>query len=193
MSRRRPSAGDAPLLAWGEALRGETVQRARLGRRIALVGAGVVVVLASTVCSPAPRLVWNASASAPIGLYWVQPGTDIDPGDMVIARLPDGIRPLAARRHYLPSNVPLVKRVVAVAGDEVCALGKEVFLNGRPIAGRRTVDGAGMPMPAWSGCVRLRGRQLFLLMDAPASFDGRYFGVTDGADVIGKARLLWAR
>jgi type IV secretory pathway protease TraF len=86
--------------------------------------------------------------------------------------------------------VPLVKRVVAVAGDEVCAFGKEVFLNGRPIAGRRTVDGGGRPMPAWSGCVRLRGRQLFLLMDAPASFDGRYFGVTDGADVIGKARLL---
>lgn len=193
MSRRRTSAGDAPLLAWGEALRAETVRRTRLGRRIALVGAGVFVVLALTVFSPDPRLVWNASASAPIGLYWVQPGTDIEPGDMVIARLPQGIRQLASRRRYLPANVPLVKRVVAVAGDQVCALKQEIFLNGRPVAGRRTVDGMGRPMPAWSGCVRLRERQFFLLMDAPASFDGRYFGVTDGADVIGKARLLWAR
>jgi type IV secretory pathway protease TraF len=25
------------------------------------------------------------------------------------------------------------------------------------------------------------------------SFDGRYFGVSKQADVIGKARLLWAR
>lgn len=193
MSRRRTSADDAPLLAWGEALRAETVRRTRLGHRIALVGAGVFVVLASTVFSPAPRLVWNASASAPIGLYWVQPGADIERGDMVIARLPEGIRQMAARRRYLPSNVPLVKRVVAAAGDEVCALGNEIFLNGRPIAERRPVDGAGRPMPDWSGCVRLRGRQFFLLMDAPASFDGRYFGVTDGIDVIGKARLLWAR
>ena len=39
----------------------------------------------------------------------------------------------------------------------------------------------------------LRGRQLFLLMDSPSSFDGRYFGSTDGEDVIGKATLLWRR
>ena len=181
---------DLPLFAWGATLRAAKARRRRIARHAVLVGIGCGCLVATIAAPPLPRLVWNASASAPIGLYWVQPGADIEPGDMVIARLPHGIRQMAARRRYLPSNVPLVKRVVAVAGDEVCALGKEVFLNGRPIAGRRTVDGAGRPMPAWSGCVRLRGRQLFLLMDAPASFDGRYFGVTDGADVIGKARLL---
>jgi type IV secretory pathway protease TraF len=90
-------------------------------------------------------------------------------------------------------NVPLVKRVAAAAGDEVCALGHEIFVNGRWIAERLAADGASRPMPLWSGCVRLRGRQLFLLMDAPASFDGRYFGVTEGGDIVGKARLLWAR
>lgn len=90
-------------------------------------------------------------------------------------------------------NVPLVKRVAAHAGDEVCALGTQVFVNGSPVAARRSVDGRGRSMPAWSGCVRLRGRQLFLLMDNPASFDGRYFGLTEGSDVIGKARLLWRR
>jgi len=36
---------------------------------------------------------------------------------------------------------------------------------------------------------------LFLpvLMDNPASFDGRYFGATEERDIIGKARLLWRR
>jgi type IV secretory pathway protease TraF len=49
-------------------------------------------------------------------------------------------------------------------------------------------------MKGWSGCVRLRGRQLFLLMaGSPASFDGRYFGVTEGGLVVGRARLLWPR
>lgn len=193
MSRRRTSAGDAPLLAWGDALRARTERRARLGRNIAAGGLGALIVLASAVLPPTPRLVWNASASAPIGLYWVRPGVAIEPGDMVIARLPQGVRQMAAQRRYLPMNVPLVKRVVAVADDEVCAWGREVFLNGRRIAGRSRFDGAGRVMPLWSGCVRLRGRELFLLMDAPASFDGRYFGITQGTDVVGKAQLLWAR
>jgi type IV secretory pathway protease TraF len=101
---------------------------------------------------------------------------------------------MAAQRRYIPANVPLVKRVAAVAGDEVCALGQEIFVNGKWVVERRIADSKGRPMKWWSGCVRLRGGQLFLLMsDSPASFDGRYFGVTEGGLVVGKARLLWAR
>nr|WP_274616007.1 S26 family signal peptidase [Sphingomonas sp. ACRSK] len=181
------------MLAWGDALRAAKVRRRKLGRRAAVLAAGSAVLLVSVLFPPAPRLVWNASASAPVGLYAVTSGSPAEPGDMVIARVPDPWRRLAATRRYLPMNVPLVKRVAAAAGDEVCALGQEIFVSGRWTAERSTVDGADRPMPMWSGCVRLRGRQLFLLMDTPASFDGRYFGVTEGSDVIGKARLLWAR
>ena len=192
MSRRRPAA-DAPLLAWGETLRREKQRRVRLRGRILFVGAGALVLLLSAVLPPAPLLVWNASASAPIGLYAVAPGAFVQPGDMVVARVPKRYRLLVASRRYLPTNVPLVKRVAAYAGDEVCALGGDIFLNGRRIASRRAADAAGLPMPWWSGCLVLRGRQLFLLMDSASSFDGRYFGPTDGIDVIGKARLLWRR
>ena len=193
MKGRPDSAGDAPLLAWGDALRAVKTRRARLRRRIALAGVGIAVLLASSAVPPAPRFVWNASASAPVGLYAVTPGGLAQPGDMVVARVPEPLRRLAATRRYLPMNVPLVKRVAAAAGDDVCALGREIFVNGHPVAKRRAADGAGRAMPAWTGCLRLRGRQLFLLMDAPASFDGRYFGVTDGGDIVGKARLLWTR
>nr|WP_047166851.1 S26 family signal peptidase [Sphingomonas sp. Y57] len=193
MSGPRGTGGDAPLLAWGDALRAAKLRRRRLEKRIAAAAIGAAIVLGSAAFPPAPRLVWNASASAPIGLYSVSPGALAEPGDMVIARVPEPWRRLAATRRYLPMNVPLVKRVAAAAGDEVCALGQEIFVNGRWIAERLVLDGAGRPMPMWSACVRLRGRQLFLLMDAPASFDGRYFGITEGGDIIGKARLLWAR
>ena len=91
------------------------------------------------------------------------------------------------------SDAEINARVAAYAGDEVCALGQQIFVNGRPIEIRRAADGQGRPMPSWSGCIRLHGRQLFLLMDIPASFDGRYFGATEDKDVIGKARLLWRR
>lgn len=194
MNRRSHRNADLPLLAWGDQLRAEKRRRRTLGRRIAIAGAGITLLGLTLAFPPAPRLVWNASASAPIGLYAVTPGAPVGPGDMVIARVPDPWRMLAARRHYIPANVPLVKHVAAAAGDEVCALGQEVFINGRWAAERRSVDAGNRPMPAWSGCVRLRGGQLFLLMaDSPASFDGRYFGVTGGSQVIGKARLLWAR
>jgi conjugative transfer signal peptidase TraF len=193
MTARRTRTNDAPLLAWGDALRAEKARRSRLIRRIAAVGAGLGIVLLSAVLPPTPRLVWNASASAPLGLYAVTPGAWVEPGEMVIARVPIRYRRLAATRRYLPMNVPLVKRVAAHAGDEVCAFGQEIFVNGRRIAARRVTDGKGRSMPAWNGCTVLRGRQLFLLMDHPASFDGRYFGLTEAADVVGKARLLWAK
>jgi type IV secretory pathway protease TraF len=89
--------------------------------------------------------------------------------------------------------VPLIKRVVAAAGDEVCASGRSIVVNNVIVAQRQIFDDKGRRLPFWLGCTRLRGRQLFLLMDNPDSFDGRYFGLTEGDDVIGKARLLWRR
>lgn len=193
MTARRTHTNGAPLLAWGDALRAAKARRKQLARRAGLGAISAAALLATALVPPAPRLVWNASASAPIGLYAVSPSMSAKLGDMVIARIPEPYRRLAATRRYLPMNVPVVKRVAAAAGDEVCALGQEIFVNGRWIAERLVNDGTGRPMPMWSGCVRLHARQLFLLMDAPASFDGRYFGVTKGDDIIGKARLLWAR
>jgi conjugative transfer signal peptidase TraF len=182
-----------PLFAWGDALRAARRRRATLRRRAAVVGTGIAFVLASAALPPIPRLLWNATASAPQGLYRLSPGGLAEPGDMVAARVPVRYRAVAAARHYVPINVPLVKRVVAYAGDEICALDRQIFVNGRPRAARRAVDGQGRLMPLWHGCIRLRGRQVFLLMDNADSFDGRYFGATAGTDVIGKATLLWRR
>jgi conjugative transfer signal peptidase TraF len=193
MSARFTVPRDTALLGWGHALRAAKLQRKRVLRRSAFVACISTIVLVQAIVPPVPRLVWNASASAPIGLYLVSPAALPSTGDLVVARLPVMARSLAAERHYLPENVPLVKRVAAVGGDDVCALGHAITINGRAVAERRSSDGLGRRMPFWRGCVRLRGRQLFLLTDDLASFDGRYFGVTEGGDVIGKARLIWRR
>ena len=192
MSERDRREPTLPLAA-GEALRAQKSRRRLLHTRILFGALGAAIVIGSAVFPPTPRLVWNASASAPVGLYWVSPNAMLQPGDMVIARVPRDFRRLAAERGYLPLNVPLVKRVAAAPGDEVCARGPDIFVNGHRLAERVGVDAAGRELPGWSGCVRLRGRQVFLLMPAISSFDGRYFGVTEGADIVGKARLLWAR
>jgi type IV secretory pathway protease TraF len=110
----------------------------------------------------------------------------------VVAWAPDRARELAAARHYLPTSVPLVKRVAAVGGDQVCAVGAAVFVNGRLAALRRTEDPSGRPMPWWTGCEDISPGDLFLLTPERAdAFDGRYFGVTRGRQVVGSARLIW--
>lgn len=185
-------ARNLPLFAWGEALRRDRARRRLLRRRAALIAAGIAALNLTLVFPPAPRLLWNHSASAPIGLYLVSPGAPLVPGDMVVAWPPRPARALAASRHYLPAGVPLVKRVVGGAGDTVCARGDTVMLDGTVIARRLAADPSGRPLPHWEGCMRLRQGSYFLLMTLrPDSFDGRYFGATQERDIIGKARPLW--
>lgn len=194
MTKRPISGSQLPLLDWGDQLRAARTRRRRLLHWSVALG-GLALALVLTMAVPLrPLLVWNASASAPPGFYRVRTPDYLGVGDMVIARLPEAMRRLAARRRYLPANVPLVKRIAGEPGDTVCALGQRIFVNGRPVAERLVRDGAGRPMPWWSGCVTLRRGALFLLMaDSPASFDGRYFGPTGRGDIIGQATLLWPR
>jgi conjugative transfer signal peptidase TraF len=144
--------------------------------------------------APRPLFVWNASASSPTGLYLLGPARHVSRGDMVVAWAPPAARRLAAERDYLPSGVPLVKKVAATAGSLACAKGAVVLVDGRRAALRRALDPSGRPLPWWSGCTRLGPGDLLLLSPGvPDAFDGRYFGVTRAADVIGEARLLWRR
>src|SRR3546814_20912415 len=107
MSRPR----DLPLFAWGEALRAARARRRRLRRHAIWIGLGVLALGATIAFPPPPRLLWNATASAPVGFYLLSPGARFKRGDMVVARAPHPARLLAARRHSLPMTVPLVKRV----------------------------------------------------------------------------------
>ena len=179
---------------WVEELRGLIEQRRRKRRilgLLALAGGTAVLLAASLLWKPPVLLVWNASASAPVGLYRLRPAASVRRSDMVVAWTPGPARELAARRHYLPANVPLVKRVAAAPGDEVCALANSVLINRRRVATRQRIDGAGRPMPWWSGCQRLGAGEYFLLMDSPGSFDGRDFGITRDSELLGQAALLW--
>lgn len=151
-------------------------------------------VLLSLLLPPRPLLLWNDSASMAVGFYSVSAPAVPRVGDIVIARAPASARRLAAARHYLPFGVPLVKRVAAIAGDRVCAAQDRILIDGRTVARRRAYDPSGRPMPWWSGCSDLGPGELLLLSARGAdSFDGRYFGATRATELIGRARLLWAR
>ncbi len=158
---------------------------------LCVICAGLLCLAASL--TPTPILIWNVSASAPIGLYRRIAGTPAR-GDLVLARLPAGARQLAAERGYLPESVPAVKRITGIAGDTICADGLSVFLNGRLAARRLQHDGKGRELPAWDGCRVLLPGEFFLLMpDVLDSYDGRYFGAVSRHLIIGRLVPLWTK
>jgi conjugative transfer signal peptidase TraF len=160
-------------------------------RRCLLGVAASGVALLAVGALAAPVLVWNASASAPRGLY-LRTMDRARVGDLVLVGTPAAVRDLAARRGYVPANVPLVKRIAAASGDIVCAAGQAIAINARVVAHRLQTDSAGRPLPSWSGCRRLADGDVFLLMiGVPASFDGRYFGPVLRLSIVGKLVPLW--
>ncbi len=167
-----------------------------MSRRLVLaIGcAAVAAVVAPVLLSTAPLLVWNATASTPIGLYSVRPGAHADVGDHVLIRAPDQIGAWLAERRYVPLGVPLIKRVAAVAPSRVCRDGSRVWVEGGPTVAVRDRDRVGRPLPAWSGCRRLGSDEIFLLnTEAPDSLDSRYFGPLSRRAVIGRVAPLWTR
>lgn len=141
---------------------------------------------------PAPRLVWNASASVPIGLYAARPATSAKVGDLVAAHAPARIARLMAERGYLPLRVPMLKHVVAVAGQRICRSGVTILVDGRRVAEARLRDRAGRDLPAWRGCRTLGAGEVFLLNPASAeSFDGRYFGPVPARGIVAVLDPLW--
>jgi conjugative transfer signal peptidase TraF len=157
----------------------------------AFMAAGVGLIAAPAAFDSPPRLVWNASASAPLGLYRIEPADNLDVGDLVLVTPTGAVAALLAERGYLAPGVPLLKRLAALAGQTVCRAGDRILIDGRIVATAREMDRAGRPLPRWQSCQRLSPDLVFLLnQDAPDSLDGRYFGPTPASALRGRAVLL---
>ncbi|MBB4515908.1 MULTISPECIES: S26 family signal peptidase [Burkholderiales] len=179
----------------------------RLRARLVLTGlsaCGLAALASASFVHPLPRLTYNPSDSVAVGWYRVDPldhRTNSSPrplppslrvGSIVLVPLPAEAAAIAAQRGYLPTRIPLLKRVGAVAPQEVCVTGGRVRIDGVPSAAVLPADRLGRPLPSWQQCRRLRPGELFLLsVINPASFDSRYFGPVSAAAVIGVAHPVW--
>jgi conjugative transfer signal peptidase TraF len=159
---------------------------------LTLVSSGA---LASTLLAHVePVLIWNASASVPIGLYAVQPISALSVADLVVARPPETLADWLNQRGYLPLGAPLIKRVGALSRQKICRDGLDVSIDGIVMAQARERDHLGRPLPAWRGCFLLHPDQIFLLnSDEPASLDGRYFGALPLKTILGRAVPICTR
>jgi len=163
-------------------------------RPLIAMQAGACLIVTTAAVEMPTRIVWNASASVPIGLYAVRPDDRYRPGVIVLAQPPEPLAAFLTDGGYLPRDVPLLKRIEAVAGQTVCRHGRAVTVDGERRAEARDRDRLGRPLPVWSGCREIADGELFLLnVDAPGSLDGRYFGPIPVSNVVGRAVPLLVR
>lgn len=149
---------------------------------------------ASALAPPDTRLVWNASASVPIGLYSIGPVRSIEVTDLVLARPPEPLATFLDKARYVPRGVPLLKRVAALPGSRVCRDGAALTVDGVPLAQSREHDSRGRELPQWHGCrALLHGEVLLVNWDEPDSLDGRYFGPLPASSILGRATPVWTR
>jgi conjugative transfer signal peptidase TraF len=145
----------------------------------------------SAFVDPPKTLIWNASTSAPVGLYAVQAANDLAVTDLVAVMPPPLIAEFLADRGYLPNGMPLLKRILALPGQTICRNGLDILAYGATYGRARERDKTGRKLPVWQGCRRLADGELFLMNDAPDSVDGRYFGPFSRRSVIGRALPVW--
>ena len=155
-----------------------------------LKAAAALFLIWSSFAERPPRLVWNASASVPIGLYALK-AEAARVGDIVALRLPRHVRRQAGARRYLPANALLLKPVAAASGDRVCRWQTRIHVNGRFHAEAARHDTARRRMPVWQGCRHLHQNEIFVLSPSRASFDSRYFGPIHRDAVVAPARPVW--
>ena len=134
-------------------------------------GAATLVAMALGVSAAAlplaidvsPRFIWNASASVPIGLYAVKPASQLQLNDLVVVRPPEDVAAFLAEGGYLPRGVPILKHILALAGQTVCRFGSAVSVDAMAVGDARERDSHGRALPVWQGCRVLAKGEVFLM------------------------------
>ncbi|MFT9027289.1 S26 family signal peptidase [Acetobacter indonesiensis] len=163
----------------------------RFGYVMATYFAVMGVVVAAIVHVPV-KLLWNASASTPLGLYDLAAPNGLKVGDLVAVRPPKPLADFMVRRGYIGQGVPLLKPVAALPGQQVCRIGRNVTVDGIKFGEAQNRDRRGRMLPVWQGCRRIAPDQIFLMNPSVRdSLDARYFGPLPRAAVIGRATPLY--
>lgn len=162
-------------------------------RRILAVMLLAVFGIAATSAADMPtKLLWNATASAPVGFYTIEPVDRIEVPELVAVRPSEPLAGFMIERGYVGRGVPLLKRVVGLPGQRVCRTGHAITIDGVEMGYALDSGRIGRALPVWQGCRVIADGEVFLMnWQSADSLDWRYFGVLPISAIIGKAVPLW--
>jgi len=161
-------------------------------RTLTVTALAVIGIAAASAADMPTRLVWNATASAPIGFYTIDPADHLAVPELVAVMPPEPLAAFMVERGYVGRGVPLLKRVLGLSGQRVCRLRSTITVDGIEMGKVLERDSLGRDLPVWQGCRVIGDGQLFLMnWEVRDSLDGRYFGPIPAASVIGRAVPLW--
>jgi conjugative transfer signal peptidase TraF len=162
-------------------------------RRLSIIAmCGATALALWPVENSSPLYIWNASESVPVGLYRLQEVGQLVVTELVAVRPPEPLASFLDFNGYLPSGLPMLKRVLALPGQIVCRTGLTIVVDSIEMGQARERDGRGRPLPVWQGCRVIAEGEVFLMnWQSAESFDGRYFGPISASAVIGQAIPVW--
>ncbi len=139
-----------------------------------------------------PALIWNATASTPVGLYALRPAPELHAMELVAIEPPKPIAAFLANSGFLPEGGLLLKHVLALAGQTVCRFDRRITMDGIDVGEAKERDHLNRPLPVWTACRTIRADEVFVLNPSvPDSLDGRYFGPLPITSILGRAMPLW--
>ena len=161
---------------------------------VLLIAFGVVSLVAPAFLQPHRMIVWNASASVPVGLYLLETTDGRYVSELVAVVPPEPLATFLAAGNYLPRGVPMLKHVLALPGQTVCRDGLVVTVDKVAVGVALERDRQGRALPVWQGCRVVAEDTLFLMNSRSAdSLDGRYFGPLPRSAVTGRAHPVWTK
>jgi conjugative transfer signal peptidase TraF len=162
--------------------------------RVALLATLAAIAAVLFTIGPTTHIIWNVSESVPVGLYRLRPIGKFAVTELVAVQPPEPLATFLSQGGYLPRGVPMLKRVLALAGQTVCRSGLIITVDNLEMGKAREHDSRGRPLPVWQGCHVIAEGQVFLMnWQSMDSLDGRYFGLMSTDAIVGRAEPLWTK
>ena len=130
--------------------------------------------LSFAIAAKSLGIVLNVTGSMPDMVYKLGRG---ERGSMAAFCAPIS-HPSIGRGACPDGSMPLIKRVVGVAGDQVTATDAGIQINGQPIPNSKPIDldTKGSALPHLRGFFRLKVGEIWTAGEHENSFDSRYYG-----------------
>ncbi|MFT4059272.1 MAG: conjugative transfer signal peptidase TraF [Legionella sp.] len=137
----------------------------------------------------------NTSNSIPKGIYLLKRGHQLKDHYIIFCPEPKPVFNEARLRGYIDYGLCahrfgyLMKKVVAVHGDQISSTLSGVFINGQllPFSKPKIQDGLNRPLSLWLiKQYQLKSDEVFTMTDqSETSFDGRYYGPIHTSQIKG--------